>query len=143
MKNKGVYMNVSALLLDLRSTFVILNKELLADTIPVTDTIWNDIDRKYGDFAGHTLVASFSFDKDWPTWEVHPHGDEVVCLITGDVEMILATKGGETKVRLDSQGSFVVVPKNTWHTAKVHAPAMMLFITPGEGTENREIPDDL
>ena len=45
-------------------------------------------------------------------------------------------------MRLDTPGSFVVVPKNTWNTAKVHAPTTMLFVTPGEGTENRESPGD-
>ena len=82
---------------DLRSTFVVINKELLADTISVTDTIWRDLDQRYGDFAEHSLIASFSFDDDWPTWEMHPHGDEVVCLMSGDIEMILATEAGEKK----------------------------------------------
>ena len=127
---------------DLRSTFVVVNRELQADTIAVTDTIWSDLDRNFGDFAGHTLIASFSFDDDWPTWEVHPNGDEVVCLMSGDAEMILATEDGERSVRLDRPGSFVVVPKNTWHTAKVHAPTTMIFVTPGEGTENRETPGE-
>ncbi len=127
---------------DLRSTFVVINKELLADTISVTDTIWHDLDQRYGDFAGHSLIASLSFDDDWPTWEMHPHGDEVVCLMSGDVEVILAMEAGEKKVRLDTPGSFVVVPKNTRHSAKVHAPTTMLFVTPGEGTENRESPGD-
>ncbi len=84
------------------------------------------------------LIASFSFDDDWPTWETHPNGDEVACLTSGDAELILATEDGEQSVRLDTPGSFVVVPKNTWHTAKVHTPTKMLFVTPGEGTENRE-----
>lgn len=128
--------------LDLRSSFVVLNKELLADTITVSDTIWSDLDERYGNFAGHTLVSSFSFDTDWPTWEIHPHGDEVVCLMSGDAEMILATDDGEKTIRLNVPGSFVVVPKNTWHTAKVRAPTTMLFVTPGQGTENRELPGE-
>ena len=60
--------------------------------------------------------------------------------MSGDVEMILAKDSGEEKVRLNTPGSFVVVPKGTWHTAKVHAPTTMLFVTPGEGTANRESP---
>lgn len=127
---------------DLRTTFVVVNQELRADTVAVTDTIWSDLDEKFGNFAGHTLIASFSFDDDWPTWEIHPNGDEVVCLMSGDAEMILATGDGEQRVRLEEPGSFVVVPKNTWHTAKVHAPTTMLFVTPGEGTENREAPGE-
>jgi hypothetical protein len=37
----------------------------------------------------------------------------------------------------------VVVPRNTWHTARVSGTTRMLFITPGEGTEIRADPDSL
>ncbi len=125
---------------DIRSSFVVVNKVLLADVVSVTDTIWSDLDEKFGDFAGHSLIASFSFDDDWPTWEVHPEGDEFTCLLSGDADMILDTDEGEQRVRLNAPGSFVIVPKGTWHTAKVHAPTSMLFVTPGQGTGNREQP---
>ena len=49
---------------DLRSTLVVVNTGLQADTIAVTDSIWSDLDRKFGDFAGHILIASFGFDDD-------------------------------------------------------------------------------
>lgn len=125
---------------DIQTSFVVINDKLLADVVPVTGTIWTDLDARYGDFAGHSLIASFSFDDDWPTWEVHPEGDEFVCLLSGDAEMILDTSDGEHRIRLDMPGSFVVVPKGTWHTAKIHAATTMLFVTPGQGTENREQP---
>ena len=125
---------------DIQSTFVVVNPKLTADSVPVTDTIWSDLDEKYGDFAGHSLISSFSFDADWPTWEIHPEGDEFVCLLSGDADMILRTDDGEQCVRLHTPGSFVIVPKGTWHTAKVNAPTSMLFVTPGQGTENREQP---
>ena len=37
--------------------------------------------------------------------------------------------------------NFAIVPRNTWHTARVTSPTTMLFITPGEGTLNAEQPD--
>ncbi len=125
---------------DIRSSFVVVNEDLLADVVSVTDTIWSDLDQKFGNFAGHSLIASFSFDDDWPTWEVHPEGDEFVCQLSGDADMILDTGEVEQRVRLNTPGSFVIVPKGTWHTAKVHAPTSMLFVTPGQGTGNREQP---
>ncbi len=125
---------------DIRSSFVVVDKDLLVDVVSVTDTIWSDLDEKFGDFVGHSLIASFSFDDDWPTWEVHPEGDEFACLPSGDGDMIFDTDEGEQRVRLNTPGSFVIVPKGTWHTAKVHAPISMLFVTPGQGTENREQP---
>lgn len=124
----------------IQSSFVVVNKSLLADVVAITDTIGADLDARYGDFAGHSLIASFRFDEDWPTWEIHPEGDEFVCLLSGDADVILDADDGEQRVRLNTPGSFVIVPKGTWHTAKVHAPTTMLFVTPGQGTENRERP---
>lgn len=83
------------------------------------------------------MVSSFSYDKDWGSWERHPAGEELVMLLDGDVELVLEIEGGEKRVALTRPGSYVLVPTNTWHTAKVRAPSRMLFITPGEGTENR------
>ena len=128
--------------LQLDSTFVVVNPALRTEVLAVTDTFWADLDLRYGDFAGHTLISSFSFDADWPTWEMHPNGDEVVCLLSGDADMVFATADGETSVRLAQPGSFVIVPRDTWHTARIHAPTTMLFVTPGEGTENRETPGE-
>ena len=127
---------------DIRCSFVVVNKDLLADVVSVTDTIWSDLDEKFGDFAGHSLIASSSFDDDWPTWEVHPEGDEFARLLSGDADMILDTDEGEQRVRLNTPGSFVIVPKGTWHTAKAPAPTSMLFVTPGQGTGNREQPPE-
>ncbi|MDJ0904703.1 MAG: cupin domain-containing protein [Woeseiaceae bacterium] len=125
---------------DIASTFVVVDRQFAADTVDVTDNLWAEIDERFGDFAGRTLISSFSFDEDWPTWEVHPHGDEFVCLLSGDAEMTLALPDGDETVRLTEPGSFVIVPQGTWHTARVNAPTTMLFVTPGQGTENRERP---
>ena len=72
---------------DIQKSFVVVNESLLADVMPVTETFWSDLDAKYGDFAGHSLIASFSFDDDWPTWEIHPEGDEFVCLLSEDADV--------------------------------------------------------
>lgn len=125
---------------NLQSTFVVVKPDLLADTVPLTDSIWLDLDANYDNFRSHTLIASFAFADDWPTWEIHPHGDEIVSLIAGDVEMLLHLPDGNRSVRLTQPGEFVVVPKGVWHTAKVFEPSQMIFVTPGEETENREQP---
>ena len=54
--------------------------------------------------------------------------------------MILAKESGDESVSLSEPGHFVIVPRGTWHTARVNTEAQMMFITPGEGTENREQP---
>ena len=93
-----------------------------------------------GDFAGHVLVMRFDFDEPWSTWEMHPAGDELVYLLSGDVDFHLRGGAREQVVRVDEPGSYVVVPRGVWHTARPHAPTAMLFVTPGQGTENRETP---
>ncbi len=112
-----------------------------ADVVPVTDSLYAELDEKYGGFAGHALIACHSFDSDWPTWEVHPNGDEFVMLLSGEAEMVLAAAGGDETVRLSQPGQYVIVPRGVWHTAHVNRPTQMLFVTPGEGTENREQPE--
>ena len=124
----------------LASTFVVAAPDLSSETVAVTDTLWADIDAKYGDFKGRTLISSFEFSEAWPTWEMHPAGDEFVCLLDGDVEMTLALADGDKTVRLNEPGEFVIVPKGVWHTAVPLCRTNMLFVTPGEGTENREQP---
>ena len=124
----------------LTSNFVVFDDRFNADVVPVTPELYEHLDEEYKDFAGHLLVSSYSFTEDWPTWEVHPAGDEFVILISGDVEFVLACEDGHDITRMNEPGTFVIVPRNTWHTARVHSPAVMLFATPGEGTENRETP---
>ena len=92
---------------------------------------------------GSGALQVHEFNADWPTWEIHPSGDEIVVLQPGTATLVLRGDDGETRVQLAGPGAYVVVPRNTWHTARVSGTTRMLFITPGEGTENRADPDSL
>lgn len=124
----------------LAATFVVTNAALQSETVDVTDTFWADLDAKYGEFEGCSLISCFEFSEAWPTWEMHPAGDEFVCLLEGDVEMTLALPDGDETVHLTEPGSFVIVPRGVWHTASPAKSTRMMFVTPGQGTENREQP---
>ena len=126
--------------MNLTETFAVLKPGMGLDTLPGTDTVFEDMESAYGGFSGHVLVTTFRFDEDWPTWERHPNGDELVTLISGRAEMILRTANGDQSVELTQPGDFIVVPRDTWHTARISEPTMMVFVTPGEGTENVEQP---
>jgi len=126
--------------LQIASNFVVMSGNFDADTVNVTDTMYAELDDKYNGFAGHLLIASHGFDDDWPTWEVHPKGDEFVILMSGNVDMVLALDEGDTTVNMSEPGSFIIVPRGIWHTARVHEPTQMMFVTPGEGTDNRDQP---
>jgi len=125
---------------NLASTPLIMTPTGDAVTKPRTESFFAELDRDFDNFKGHMLVMTFAFDEAWPTWESHPHGDEFVYLLEGDTDFVLRTADGDVTVRVNEPGSYVVVPKGTWHTARPHAPTRMLFVTPGEGTLNEAEP---
>lgn len=75
----------------------------------------------------------------WSSWERHPAGDEVVMLLSGQVDLVLDMQGQEQTVPLAACGDYVLVPAGVWHTARTDTEAMLLFITPGEGTEHKPV----
>ena len=123
--------------MNLQSTFVVLQPDRSAVPVAVTPTIWQELDRRFEDFKGRLLVSCFSFEHDWETWERHPAGDEVVCLLSGRASLEFEGRG--VVAELSVPGSFVVVPRGTWHTAHTDVPTQMLFVTPGEGTQNKAL----
>lgn len=132
MTSQSDFFNIS-------STYVVLGEDGDAIPIAVGDRFFEDLERKFGDFKGKRLISHFSFDQDWDTWEIHPAGEEFVCLLSGRVDLVLEQAEGEKTIQLSKSGSYVLVPCNTWHTAKVYAPSSMLFNTPGEGTQHRPL----
>ncbi|WP_141735020.1 cupin domain-containing protein [Oligoflexus tunisiensis] len=83
------------------------------------------------------LVSHYEFTQDWESWENHPSGDELVFCSSGQMTFVLELDGKAQEVPLTA-GQFVIVPKNTWHTAKVQEKAQALFITWGFGTMHRK-----
>ena len=100
----------------------------------VGEGLYEELDAEFDGFKGHCLVQRYAFKEDWPGWEMHPCGDEVVYLLSGDADFALWRDGREEVLRLNRAGDYVCVPKGVWHTARARAETAMLFITPGEGT---------
>ncbi|WNZ25822.1 hypothetical protein HJG54_25280 [Leptolyngbya sp. NK1-12] len=121
------------------STFVVLEEN--GDPIPITvsDRFYQDLEHKFGDFKGKRLISHYTFEKDWDCWEMHPAGDEFVCLLSGQVDFILEQNGIESLISLNAPGDYVLVHRGIWHTAKVHSSSSVLFITPGEETQCRPL----
>jgi mannose-6-phosphate isomerase-like protein (cupin superfamily) len=123
---------------DAVQTYVHLGPNGTAVPLPVTNTFWEEI--ASGAFSSPgpgRLVSTYDFMADWTTWERHPAGEELVVLLSGSMDLILSLNDKEEVVTLTSPGQFLIVPRNTWHTANVAKMARALFITEGEGTENR------
>jgi mannose-6-phosphate isomerase-like protein (cupin superfamily) len=88
------------------------------------------------DGAEGRLVALHRFSSSWDTWEVHPHGDEVVICIEGEMTLYQDIEGVVGKISLRS-GEAAINPPGAWHTADIDGPAAAVFITAGMGTQNR------
>ena len=103
---------------NLESTFVNLRADHSASALKVGPRFWSTIDKRT-DLGDGRLMGCTPQTKDWPIWERHPAGEEILVLLSGELEM--------------------VVPRNTWHRALVKRPGNLMFITPGAGTEHRPV----
>jgi quercetin dioxygenase-like cupin family protein len=82
------------------------------------------------------LVSCFRFAGDWPTWEMHPAGAEVVVCVVGSMTLIQEIGGEHVRTTL-GPGEYVINPPGVWHTADIPGEATGFFITVGAGTEGR------
>lgn len=123
------------MILDPQQTYVHLADDGQARTIPA-DGFWQLPPSESATFDKGWLVSEFSFTEDWQSWEMHPHGDEIVYLLSGALDLLLERGGKVDTIALSGSGA-VVVPRGVWHTAKVRQPSRMLHLTRGEGTEHR------
>jgi quercetin dioxygenase-like cupin family protein len=86
--------------------------------------------------GGGRLVTMHSFAEPWTSWEMHPHGEELVLCTAGTITIWQQTTNGNQAVVLQP-GDAIINPAGVWHTADVTAPATLFFITAGAGTEHR------
>lgn len=93
--------------------------------------------RTAADGAEGRLVSLLDFSEDWPSWEVHPAGAEVVVCIAGAMTLIQEFEDGSIRSVTLEPGQYAINPAGVWHTANVSGPATALFITSGQGTLNR------
>jgi mannose-6-phosphate isomerase-like protein (cupin superfamily) len=124
--------------LRLDQVFAVLTDQLLVDTVEVSPTVYSELDETYNGFKGHALVAVHEFTQAWGSWEMHPAGDEIVVLLSGDITFRVRGASEEYSVKLSEPGEYLIVPKGRWHTAETGVPSRLLFITPGEGTEHEK-----
>ena len=119
--------------IDLEQVFLALSPDGRADQMP---------GEHFGERLSHApadmayLVGVHPFTEDWPHWEMHPKGHEILVFIEGRLEMTLE-QDGQRRVVEAGPGSTLVIPPGAWHIARIIEPGRMLGITYGEGTEHR------
>lgn len=108
-----------------------------ATIVPVADDFWQTMAARTELHEGR-LVAAYRFATaaDWDHWERHPAGDEIVCLLSGALDVGLDEDGGRRTLELRGR-SIGVIPRGAWHVGVVREPCEALFITRGKGTEHR------
>jgi len=82
------------------------------------------------------LLTVLTMNANWTNWEMHPVGDELLFMLEGNATFLLNLPDGVRDVTLDA-GRLLVIPRGVWHTAKVSAPARLLSITAGHGTQHK------
>jgi mannose-6-phosphate isomerase-like protein (cupin superfamily) len=89
--------------------------------------------------AGGTLVTVGTGEGDWPHWEMHPQGEEVLVLLEGSLRLTFEHPDGRIEILDPEPGATIVVPRGVWHRAERQRGVRMLFITFGAGTTHRPV----
>ena len=95
------------------------------------------IERHGDDLDEGRLVSLFRFEESWSSWEMHPHGEEVVCCLQGHMTLHQELPDGASESYELGPGDYAINPRGTWHTADAEEPVVALFITVGKGTTHR------
>ena len=134
---------VSQAPMDLLASHVVLGEQGTPYIVEDAPAFWQDI--MTGAFktegvqragtAGY-LVAQYTHTQDSPIWELHPHGTDLLYLLSGHLVIELETPGGNQTVDLSAGRSFLI-PQATWHRLHAPEPSSLLAITWGAGTQFR------
>ena len=89
------------------------------------------------DGAEGRLVSEHSFTEDWPAWEMHPRGCEVVICTAGSMVLHQEYPDGRCESVALGPGEYAVNPPGVWHIADIAESATAIFITAGAGTQHR------
>ena len=121
----------------LNATYVHLRPDDSALAMQGGKEFWMGIEDRRDLDQGRLMGASQQ-TADWDHWERHPAGEEILTLLSGELEIVLATKAGEERAVLKA-GQTLVVPVGIWHRGIVRTPGELLFVTAGAGTEHRPV----
>lgn len=123
---------------DLMRTYAQLRDDGSALVTEGGDMFWSTLESRPELHSGRLLGATAQTG-DWPHWEMHPAGDEILILMSGAFALQIEREDGAVETIEMGAGSTCVVPKGCWHRGLARAPGQLVFITPGEGTQHRPV----
>jgi mannose-6-phosphate isomerase-like protein (cupin superfamily) len=124
---------------DLETTYLGLDGKGAVTPLPVGPDFWATIGDNPN--VGGTLVTVNGGEGDWPHWEMHPEGDEVLVLLEGEVTIVFERPGRDGLYPM-RPGATVIVPAGTWHRGVGQKAVKMLFMTWGAGTTHKPVTDE-
>jgi len=92
--------------------------------------------------AGHLLAlhpVNGPRDVHYPTWEMHPVGDELLIAASGSLSVELREGASVRTAPLPAQAA-CIVPAGVWHRLVVHEPSVLIAMTPRQGTVHEKDP---
>lgn len=72
------------------------------------------------------------------TWERHPNGDELLCVVSGRIDVVLEESAGERLIPLEPLTG-LIVPQGVWHRLRVKEPAVLIGVTRHADTQHRDV----
>jgi len=118
---------------DPTTTYLHLTPDGTATPVSVGPDFWATVSDRFDEGA---LLTAFRMTEDFPHWEMHPAGDELAIVRSGELELVFDEPTGERRARVGA-GQVGVIPRGVFHYAIVRSPADVLFLTPGRGTQHR------
>lgn len=119
-----------------RSRIVLLAADLGLRPLGIDPSFWATVAQR-PELDDGRVLSVFDYQGDWTWWERHPLGDELVYVLSGEVEFLLDDGDRKWSVEL-SPGTAAIVARGTWHSARVPKPSTVLFVTPTPArTEHR------
>ena len=85
------------------------------------------------------LVTQYDVDGRADHEEMHPEGDELHYLVSGDLDFVLVHDDGSTSAITMRPGTMCNVPRGVWHRIEARAPSRGIALTAGRGTRHRPV----
>lgn len=85
------------------------------------------------------LVTQYDVDGVPDHEEMHPEGDELHYLVSGDLDFVLVDGTGTEQVITMRPGTMANVPRGVWHRIEARTPSRGVAFTAGRGTRHRPI----
>ena len=121
----------------LDGTYIHLKPDDSARAMEGGDRFWATIQERT-DLDEGRLMGVTGQSADWDHWERHPAGEEILTLLSGEMELVLDVEGGEQRTVLRAGETFIV-PRGIWHRGIVKEAGRLMFVTAGAGTEHRPV----